>query len=101
MRRPCRHLSLCIVSSLLPVARGRSNQPEFGDQARGVAGQCLEDIPTLLPGARENGSDHGKVLRAALTAEAAGDLLPEFHRSEEHTSELQSRQYLVCRLLLE
>src|SRR3712207_7770746 len=38
--------------------------------------------------------------------------LPEFHivgvgravaaaRSEEHTSELQSRQYLVCRLLLE
>src|SRR3712207_9551440 len=28
------------------------------------------------------------------------DLLPE-DRSEEHTSELQSRQYLVCRLLLE
>src|SRR3712207_8549153 len=26
--------------------------------------------------------------------------LPQ-HRSEEHTSELQSRQYLVCRLLLE
>src|SRR3712207_9374082 len=25
----------------------------------------------------------------------------DFHRSEEHTSELQSRQYLVCRLLLE
>src|SRR3712207_7252957 len=24
-----------------------------------------------------------------------------FFRSEEHTSELQSRQYLVCRLLLE
>src|SRR3712207_8973757 len=23
------------------------------------------------------------------------------HRTEEHTSELQSRQYLVCRLLLE
>src|SRR3712207_8038392 len=28
----------------------------------------------------------------------AGDTIP---RSEEHTSELQSRQYLVCRLLLE
>src|SRR3712207_8070318 len=27
--------------------------------------------------------------------------LPVPHRSEEHTSELQSRQYLVCRLLLE
>src|SRR3712207_7307316 len=26
---------------------------------------------------------------------------PCFPRSEEHTSELQSRQYLVCRLLLE
>src|SRR2546422_8429943 len=26
---------------------------------------------------------------------------PEFHRSEEHTSELQSRLHLVCRLLLE
>src|SRR5258707_3001937 len=25
----------------------------------------------------------------------------ELYRSEEHTSELQSRQYLVCRLLLE
>src|SRR3712207_8983285 len=29
---------------------------------------------------------------------AAGEAPP---RSEEHTSELQSRQYLVCRLLLE
>src|SRR3712207_8398062 len=33
------------------------------------------------------------------------DLLPRGHpaavRSEEHTSELQPRQYLVCRLLLE
>src|SRR3712207_8444572 len=27
--------------------------------------------------------------------------VPERARSEEHTSELQSRQYLVCRLLLE
>src|SRR3712207_8678489 len=26
---------------------------------------------------------------------------PGEHRSEEHTSELQSRQYLVCRLLLD
>src|SRR3712207_7368667 len=27
--------------------------------------------------------------------------VPRYIRSEEHTSELQSRQYLVCRLLLE
>src|SRR3712207_8710801 len=30
-----------------------------------------------------------------------GRLRPHHRRSEEHTSELQSRQYLVCRLLLE
>src|SRR5437762_4353184 len=34
-----------------------------------------------------------------LAAGAAG--LPVFVRSEEHTSELQSPMYLVCRLLLE
>src|SRR5258707_6913615 len=32
---------------------------------------------------------------------AAGTATPALCRSEEHTSELQSRQYLVCRLLLE
>src|SRR3712207_7541902 len=45
--------------------------------------------------------------RAAPPVDAAGALASDreafgrFHRSEEHTSELQSRQYLVCRLLLE
>src|SRR3712207_7624509 len=34
-----------------------------------------------------------------VTEEVARGELPA--RSEEHTSELQSRQYLVCRLLLE
>src|SRR5258707_3670127 len=29
------------------------------------------------------------------------EIARHFPRSEEHTSELQSRQYLVCRLLLE
>src|SRR3712207_6953297 len=32
---------------------------------------------------------------------AKREVLPSVERSEEHTSELQSRQYLVCRLLLE
>src|SRR3712207_8869528 len=36
---------------------------------------------------------------AVLRGDDRGELL--FARSEEHTSELQSRQYLVCRLLLE
>src|SRR3712207_6928260 len=36
----------------------------------------------------------------ALLSDAA-HMLTDAARSEEHTSELQSRQYLVCRLLLE
>src|SRR3712207_7925439 len=39
-----------------------------------------------------------------LPADEIFDLVVKIHsipRSEEHTSELQSRQYLVCRLLLE
>src|SRR3712207_7639976 len=38
---------------------------------------------------------------AALDARRAQDRVGRGGRSEEHTSELQSRQYLVCRLLLE
>src|SRR3712207_8803299 len=37
----------------------------------------------------------------ALTGRSDGQQMLERLRSEEHTSELQSRQYLVCRLLLE
>src|SRR3712207_7937858 len=40
-----------------------------------------------------------KYSQLARDAQASGD--PVAARSEEHTSELQSRQYLVCRLLLE
>src|SRR2546425_8252444 len=36
-----------------------------------------------------------------LVTERKGQLLLTSHRSEEHTSELQSLAYLVCRLLLE
>src|SRR3712207_7666811 len=39
--------------------------------------------------------------RAGLLHVVAGDRDRVEARSEEHTSELQSRQYLVCRLLLE
>src|SRR6476620_12799282 len=37
--------------------------------------------------------------RTSVASTAAAS--PPSRRSEEHTSELQSRQYLVCRLLLE
>src|SRR3712207_7591433 len=36
-----------------------------------------------------------------VSADVLGFSLSTRPRSEEHTSELQSRQYLVCRLLLE
>src|SRR3712207_7256947 len=41
---------------------------------------------------------HAGTLAAAADAD---DAPADGSRSEEHTSELQSRQYLVCRLLLE
>src|SRR3712207_8963621 len=47
--------------------------------------------------------DHFKDVFVARGGEGRSDLSVSFlnSRSEEHTSELQSRQYLVCRLLLE
>src|SRR3712207_7655480 len=43
----------------------------------------------------------GSALLFALSLGTLGRRAPGGQRSEEHTSELQSRQYLVCRLLLE
>src|SRR3989442_10787864 len=39
--------------------------------------------------------------REAPELRRADDFVGDQHRSEEHTSELQSRPHLVCRLLLE
>src|SRR3712207_7752159 len=53
------------------------------------------------PGANDNASGVAALTEAArvlATLSRTGAARP---RSEEHTSELQSRQYLVCRLLLE
>src|SRR3712207_7912929 len=58
--------------------------PLFGEEQLAVVGEVL------LPGVAR---DQGVEVR-----HLAAGLGP---RSEEHTSELQSRQYLVCRLLLE
>src|SRR3712207_8438502 len=51
----------------------------------------------LSPARRPRGSAHPGGISGVLSAGNA----EEWARSEEHTSELQSRQYLVCRLLLE
>src|SRR3712207_7904828 len=59
----------------------------------GLIGLCLLSFGVMIKKRRlalESGKDH--------LAHRYGKILV---RSEEHTSELQSRQYLVCRLLLE
>src|SRR3712207_7678061 len=69
-------------------------------------------IPSdIVPAANDVNREIGRrIIRDnPINVTVFGDELEEFHRkgyflelrSEEHTSELQSRQYLVCRLLLE
>src|SRR3712207_7994962 len=58
-----------------------------------IASQVSEvDHPAVLP---EHGVGGGEPAHRLVAGARDAD------RSEEHTSELQSRQYLVCRLLLE
>src|SRR3712207_8770217 len=59
---------------------------QAGGNAEGVAEHAVGMMLALL-----------KRMPEAMAAMRAG----RAKRSEEHTSELQSRQYLVCRLLLE
>src|SRR5947209_15614980 len=79
------------------VGRRRDDERDGGvghlaHNAQGVA---------VVAGA-QRGAVGGIVHEAALGAGGAdGRLRTRPTRSEEHTSELQSRQYLVCRLLLE
>src|SRR5947209_5810200 len=59
-------------------------------------------IEQVLKSAMANAEDRGiRNVGDLVIVDARGDGGPMFKRSEEHTSELQSRQYLVCRLLLE
>src|SRR3712207_8732387 len=77
-------LPICAIASVASSARSSSTWP---------ANRSESDPPAqthaTISGAPVN--------RAAATPNATGAR----SRSEEHTSELQSRQYLVCRLLLE
>src|SRR3712207_8597375 len=72
-----------------------SNVAEHEDAA---LGHLLHRVPeSLASDARVLASAVGHLVRAERR-DVIGD---HASRSEEHTSELQSRQYLVCRLLLE
>src|SRR5258707_13889779 len=69
----------------LPICRDRSADARACERAR-VSSTLTHDTAHSLRSAATG---------SAFIARQAG------MRSEEHTSELQSRQYLVCRLLLE
>src|SRR3712207_8044751 len=55
----------------------------------------------LLPTTPRHGVRRRLAIHSSITCSASGVWSDAAARSEEHTSELQSRQYLVCRLLLE
>src|SRR3712207_7594698 len=91
IRRPPR--STLFPYTTLFRSRGRSAGGEAEDAVVAVAAGAAVGVGRTEP--------QGAVRRHGHRAQPAvppGQLGP---RSEEHTSELQSRQYLVCRLLLE
>src|SRR3712207_8016007 len=70
---------------------GQILETHLGWAAAGLGRQVAQAVDAYMR------SGDAKPLRERMTA--IYGIAPE--RSEEHTSELQSRQYLVCRLLLE
>src|SRR5690349_22123179 len=70
--------------------------PQTTVQDGGRTGQLRYGIPPSGPVDRPS-----FVLANRLVGNPDGAAALEFTRSEEHTSELQSRRDLVCRLLLE
>src|SRR3712207_8629110 len=68
----------------------REGEPRDGGLDRPAGGLLVQAVRPRR-GARERDPADEDLSRARL----------DRARSEEHTSELQSRQYLVCRLLLE
>src|SRR3712207_6895134 len=97
IRRPPR-------STLFPYTTlFRSGGPGHQDGAREIRGAQVCEVP-LLRTYRDNGTvgGHARHARRGGGEKCRITVMQDPHlRSEEHTSELQSRQYLVCRLLLE
>src|SRR2546422_788518 len=86
-------------------SRGSPEQPDLFSPLRDLSNllQCrLDRITKLPPGSLSRPRVY---LREDLEHHMRHTLQRNFsyanHRSEEHTSELQSRLHLVCRLLLE
>src|SRR5690606_41667475 len=72
----------------------RSRSRADGRDQHQLAGLALADV---LHGVERELRLVGSVMQQLRAVDAD----PGSHRSEEHTSELQSREKLVCRLLLE
>src|SRR3712207_8232975 len=78
----------------------------FRSQGRGLDTPHREEgAPVALGGARDPAGEGCAPDQVYVLPRLSGvgELFRDVYevRSEEHTSELQSRQYLVCRLLLE
>src|SRR3712207_5192659 len=66
------------------------------------ASEALHDSQNVKLGAQNMYWEKGGAFTGEISAAMLRELFVRYVvRSEEHTSELQSRQYLVCRLLLE
>src|SRR3712207_8560046 len=80
----------------------RSAERRFGhgDGHRDVDVIALAREVRVLADVRDDEEVAGRGSETPALA-LAGDADARARRSEEHTSELQSRQYIVCRLLLE
>src|SRR3712207_8968991 len=75
--------------------RGKVVRPAADDRPVAVPGRFAQQPVECLE--EQLGRDVQQAVEVAVLAVVPATRLP---RSEEHTSELQSRQYLVCRLLL-
>src|SRR3712207_7243840 len=68
---------------------------------RSEEGRGFYQAMGFLEGARAHTAARAIGLARGALEDATAYAKGRVQRSEEHTSELQSRQYLVCRLLLE
>src|SRR3712207_8353489 len=90
-------------STLFPYTT-LSRSVDEGEDARLAGAEpaaAVEAEPAEPQQARAEQHEQRVVREQRLAAEVAPRADHDRRRSEEHTSELQSRQYLVCRLLLE
>src|SRR3712207_9183497 len=81
------------------VAQGRQLANKLWNAARLVLLQVPDGVALHAERPQPGGLEDAWILARLERAKATvTDALEAFERSEEHTSELQSRQYLVCRL---